>query len=144
MFRHRPRLAAALALSALLPGFAWAQSANSIQTPSHHIFCLYQPADGPSPASVRCDLLEPKLQSMPTPRQCTGEFGDAFAITANGARGSAMCHSDAVRNLQSPVLAYGAAWRPDGFTCVSRSTGLSCANAKGHGFTISREAQRVY
>lgn len=78
-----------------------------------------------------------------TPKDCEGNFGDAYAISATGVRGAAMCHTDAVRNLQSPVLAYGDSWKPTGFTCMSKPRGLCCANAKGHGFTISREGQRI-
>jgi hypothetical protein len=43
-----------------------------------------------------------------------------------------------------PVLAYGRSWRRYRIVCVSRSTGLTCRNPAGHGFTLSRERQRIF
>ena len=42
------------------------------------------------------------------------------------------------------VLAYGRSWQRGALTCVSRSGGLTCRNAEGHGFALSRERQRVF
>jgi hypothetical protein len=42
-----------------------------------------------------------------------------------------------------PVLRYGRTWRQNGFTCVSRRTGLTCRNRSGHGFFLSRARQRI-
>jgi hypothetical protein len=42
-----------------------------------------------------------------------------------------------------PVLGYGRTWRRGGYTCVSRSTGLTCRRGS-HGFLLSREKQSYY
>jgi hypothetical protein len=42
-----------------------------------------------------------------------------------------------------PVLGYGRTWRRGGYTCVSRSTGVSCRRGS-HGFFLSRERQHYY
>jgi hypothetical protein len=43
-----------------------------------------------------------------------------------------------------PVLPYGQSWQRAGLTCLSEQSGVSCRNARGHGFTLSRAAQRVF
>jgi hypothetical protein len=42
------------------------------------------------------------------------------------------------------VLAYGRTWRARGFTCRSRTTGLTCTNGRGHGLFLSRESYRLW
>jgi hypothetical protein len=41
-------------------------------------------------------------------------------------------------------LAYGRTWRHGPFTCVSRRTGLTCTNGRGHGLFLSRESWRAW
>jgi hypothetical protein len=43
-----------------------------------------------------------------------------------------------------PRLAYGKSWTYHGFTCTSRTNGLRCRNASGHGFFLSREKQLLF
>jgi len=50
--------------------------------------------------------------------------------------------SNAAREL--PLLRYGSSWTWHGFRCTSRRTGLTCKNQSGHGFVLSRQAQRVF
>lgn len=52
-----------------------------------------------------------------------------------------------VRNtadLAIEVLSYGRTWRFDGYTCVSRPSGLTCRNNRKQGFFLSRETQRTF
>jgi hypothetical protein len=42
-----------------------------------------------------------------------------------------------------PVLAYGQTWTRDGYTCTSRSTGLTCKRG-AHGFFLSRQKQNYF
>jgi hypothetical protein len=39
-----------------------------------------------------------------------------------------------------PVLAYGSSWSRGAFTCRSETNGISCENATGNGFFLSRES----
>jgi hypothetical protein len=43
-----------------------------------------------------------------------------------------------------PRLGYGRTWRWQGMRCVSRMAGLTCVNGSGHGFFLSRQAQRIF
>ena len=42
-----------------------------------------------------------------------------------------------------PTLAYGKKWKHGGYTCTSRSTGLTCRRGS-HGFFLAREKQRFF
>jgi uncharacterized protein DUF6636 len=42
------------------------------------------------------------------------------------------------------TLSYGRTWRSGAFTCVSRTSGLTCTNARGHGVFVSRESWRAW
>jgi hypothetical protein len=42
------------------------------------------------------------------------------------------------------VLRYGQTWARGGARCVSERRGLTCTNLAGHGFFLSRAAQRVF
>jgi hypothetical protein len=44
----------------------------------------------------------------------------------------------------TPILSYGRSWNFEGFGCRSRRVGLTCANRSRHGFTLSREYQRIF
>jgi hypothetical protein len=56
------------------------------------------------------------------------------------------------RSLPSPnshVLRYGHTWQAggelsDGVRCTSRFTGMTCRNVERHGFSLSRERQRIF
>ena len=43
-----------------------------------------------------------------------------------------------------PKLGYGRRYTWRGITCVSATTGLTCRNASGHGFFLSRRRQRIF
>jgi hypothetical protein len=52
-------------------------------------------------------------------------------------------YNDSGKQDKRPVLAYGKTWKASGYTCTSRSTGLTCKRGK-HGFFLSRESQRYF
>jgi hypothetical protein len=55
-----------------------------------------------------------------------------------------MCHGDTVADPSAPVIPYGTQWRAYGFVCTSQTTGLTCVNSAGHGFSLSRAVQKVF
>jgi len=115
----------------------------SFRTPSGNIYCLYSSADPPSPAFLRCDIRS-HLKPAPPPRHCVeGVYGESVGMTKTGAA-HVLCISDSTYNPKARVLAYGTSWSRDGFSCVSRSAGLTCTNQRGHGFFLSRQSWRVY
>lgn len=131
-----------LALAALLlaPGLAVADDA--FRSPSGNIGCLAFETDGV--AGVRCDLAEMSKQSFRKPKDCDLDFGQAFGVDAGSKRGEALCYGDTALGPESRVLPYGQSWRWKGLTCTSSPAGMRCANARGAGFEISRERQRVF
>ena len=51
---------------------------------------------------------------------------------------SARCAGDTSFDQAAPVLAYGRTWKNDTFTCSSATSGLTCENGEGHGFSLAR------
>ena len=120
-----------------------ASASDGLRTPSNNIVCILDNIDG-EPADLRCDIgvLEPT--KLRPPKDCGFGWGDAFAISEDGKSGERICHSDTIMHEDVPALQYGMAWQHGAITCRSERTGLTCVNAKGHGFAISRASQRVF
>jgi len=62
-------------------------------------------------------------------------------------KGNIVCSGGILYNpdTQRPsyvTLPYGKSWRQGVFTCLSRVSGVTCRNQKGHGLFISRQAWR--
>lgn len=111
--------------------------------PSNNIYCLLEIEDH-SVADLRCDIMQQDTKSPPAPKNCPLSWGNAFAITPNGNVGAMLCHGDTTRNDALEVLPYGTEWNHSGFSCKSETTGLTCTNTRGHGFTLSRTVQRLF
>jgi hypothetical protein len=131
--------AAAVALS---PRYARAQDQQGFKMPSNNTFCVLEQGDGGG-VDLRCDLNQITDKGLPRPKGCPLSYGDAFVINPTGAA-IPLCHGDTVANPDLPPLAYGAVWRVNAFTCKSATTGVTCTNASGHGFSLSREAQKLF
>lgn len=138
-----------LCLSVLTASFIGAGAASAasdaagprfFQMPSRNIFCAYLPPDAHSPAALRCDILS-GLHPEPK-RPC--ELDWTGASLSDRGEAIASCAGDTVALTSAPVLAYGRTWKAGGFTCLSRSTGLRCANRGRHGLFLSRERWRVW
>ena len=122
---------------------ASAQPLLGAQAPSHNIFCLASPAQDGQPAEVRCDIQQTSTKPPKPPKSCPLSWGDAFVLDPTGP-GRLFCHGDTTANPQDPVIAYGTQWRVYGFICTSQTTGLTCVNGQGHGFSLARAAQKVF
>lgn len=148
--RQGLRLAALVCASlALIASPAWAGGGGfaGFRTPSGNVHCMYDPGDAGPPAvppNIRCDILKVEGPLPAPPRSCDGEWGRSFVIGQEDNIGQMICAGDAVFSDETPVLAYGSAWQEAGFTCTSEETGLSCFNAKRHGFTLSRSSRKVF
>jgi hypothetical protein len=126
------------ASTALSPALAQ----EGFRSPSGNIHCQYFAVDGD--ATIRCDLRQISNRPLPRPRDCDLDWGQAFEISGRANRGTPLCHGDTVQDNRLPVLPYGQHWQRAGLTCISEQNGVSCRNARGHGFTLSRAAQRVF
>jgi hypothetical protein len=135
------KLAVALAavLLAAVPAAGATTKAARIQTfrtPSGHIGCAYDTT------MLRCDV-DDVADPAARPRSCDLDYGSAFAVTKTG-RARRLCVGDTAMDPDARVLAYGRTRRYGPFTCTSRTTGLRCTTAAGHGFTLSRDAQKLF
>jgi hypothetical protein len=116
------------------------------RTPGNDIHCGSYPASGGSPAYLRCNVLG-GMKPLPEKTCRAGDPGLGVDMLATG-RSEAPCFGDpgpdAVFKQSHPfVLAYGDIWRRNGFSCVSQSSGLTCRNRSGHGFTLKGRSWRL-
>ena len=65
-------------------------------------------------------------------------------IAVGNKRGYIVCGGDTVISPDAKVLPYGTNWKRKGIECSSETTGITCTNRRGHGFSLSRAEQRVF
>jgi hypothetical protein len=111
----------------------------SFRTPSGNIHCLYVD----DPHYLRCDIRSGLRPRPRTPRGCDLEYGDSISMRRTG-RAGLVCHGDTTFDPRGRVVRYGSTLRVGPFRCISRTTGLTCSNASGRGFFLSRESYRLF
>jgi hypothetical protein len=135
----KPPLAAIVLIALSIPT---AVAQEGFRSPTGNIHCQFFAGD--TDVVVRCDLAQISNRPPPRPRDCDLEWGQAFEIASRAARGIRLCYGDTVQDNRLPVLPYGRSWQRGGITCQSEQTGVTCRNARGHGFSVSRAAQSVF
>lgn len=112
----------------------------AFRSPTGNIHCAIMTGDW---ASARCDMdqLTPSYRNRPY--DCEQDWGDAFEVGARGG-GYLPCHGDTVSDPSAFMLGYGRSVSLGPFTCTSRKTGMTCTNAQGHGFQISKARQKLF
>ena len=130
----------ALALT-LLASPALAQDLLFFHAPSGNIHCLIATGER---AEARCDILQLTSPIPPAPADCDLDYGHAFAIGPTDTRGSRACVGDTVADPSGLTLAYGDQIELGGLTCRSETTGMTCQNAQGHGFTLAKARQTLF
>lgn len=128
--------------AALLPRMAVAQDLVGFKMPSNNVYCMLETPYNDN--GLRCDIREVTNPLPPQPASCQFAWGKSFEITPNGSVGTRICVSDAVYDPKFPTLDYGTQWNKGGFLCKSAASGLTCSNAAGHGFMISKEEQKLF
>jgi hypothetical protein len=127
----------------LLPGF---------HSPSGNIRCFAVPIVGTGASMLRCEIRRSSYASALQARcmrpDGSGVDWHGFELTQTG-KGAVTCSGGILYDTgtQRPSfvdLPYGRTWRRVGFTCVSRVTGVTCRNGRGHGLFISRESWRAW
>ncbi|QEC48186.1 hypothetical protein FSW04_11820 [Baekduia soli] len=136
------RLAACVlaGLAVVVPAASAKDSFVAFRTPSGSIGCIYSLVGGVR--ALRCDVrgvVDPPAR----PKSCDLDYGSAFLLGTTG-RARRLCAGDTALDPKANVLAYGHQRRLGPFTCTSRRTGLRCATHAGHGFELSRQAQRLF
>lgn len=132
--------AAPAAATTVLPGF---------HSPSRNIRCLFVPG---AAAVLRCQIghadYAERLQAFCMRPDGAGVDWHGFELGA-ARTGAVTCSGGILYNpgTQRPVYAnlpYGRSWRRGVFTCVSRVTGVTCRNTRGHGLFVSRQSWRAW
>jgi hypothetical protein len=125
------------ALIALAVPNASAGLGITFSTPSKNIGCI-----GDS-TRIRCDISQTRTKPPPKPRSCQYDWGNYFELRQRG-RARRLCVSDSALGSRR-ILRYGQTQRlGQRISCTSRTTGLTCRNRDGHGFTLSRERVRLF
>lgn len=94
--------------------------------------CLFDAYDG---ISVRCDVLEPRWR-VAKPASCQDAYGDAVTL---GVVARLLCHGDTIFSPDVTLtLKAGQSAKFKGMWCTVASASVSCQNADGHGFTVSK------
>jgi len=119
---------------------------TGFKTPSGNIHCRLQALqnEGRATPALRCDILNVQGPLPAKPPNCDGKWGQAFSIVQDARRAETMCTIDTVTDDLMQTLPYGSMWQQAGFNCVSRPSGLTCTNRSGHGFGLSRAAQKTF
>jgi hypothetical protein len=131
--------AAVVALAAAASISAQTATYVPFRTPSGNIAC----AASDAPVALRCDIRSGLRPTPPRRSNCPVDFGDSVGMGKRG-RPYLVCHGDTVIDPRARVVRYGSSIRVLGFKCTSRTTGLTCANASGHGWFLSRERYRLF
>ena len=112
------------------------------KTPSNNIHCQF--SDFGKEQYLRCDIGDSAIRPPPRPHWCNLDWGKAFKIAHHDSSGERICHGDTTFDPDLLTLNYGQVWRRGGFTCKAETVGLTCINQGGHGFSLSRNSQRLF
>jgi len=113
---------------------------STFRSPTGNIGCVL--LDG----VARCDIAKRAWSPPSRPASCPNvvDFGQGLDVGRSGP-GRFVCAGDTALDPTGAPLAYGSTSRFGGFSCASRSIGMTCTNpATGHGFFISIQSYRVY
>jgi hypothetical protein len=133
----------AILVAAFTPRLAAAQNdIVGFKMPSGNVHCMLEAPEQDN--GLRCDIRQTASAPPPKPASCQFGWGKAFEILPRGTAGTRICVSDSVYDPSLPPLAYGTPWNKGGFVCKSAETGLTCTNAAGHGFTLSKDVQKLF
>lgn len=120
-----------------------ADAANTLvqfTTPSRNIGCIALNTSGAW--DLRCDIREHSYRAPAQPSSCQEDYGDSLTLARTG-RARWTCHGDTAlppaNGYGFRTLRYGNSLRTGPFRCTSRVSGMTCTNASGRGFVISRE-----
>lgn len=143
------KLAALCVFQCLLltsPGWGAEQEPERFRTPSGNIHCMIFADEGKKdPGYTACDVNQDFTRKpiRPKPADCEFDWGQRFVL-GNDSDAGLECASDWVGSEDSQILAYGTSIKKGAMTCSSEESGLTCKNANGHGFFLSRKVQKLF
>lgn len=106
-------------------------------SPSGNVGCYIDPT------TVRCDIAERDWSPPPRPADCEFDYGQGIALS-HGEKAAFVCAGDTALGGGEP-LAYGRSISAGALQCDSAESGITCRDVETwHGFSIAREAYRVF
>lgn len=134
--------AACLTLCLIAPSPTLAQETVAFVTPSGNIQCVMSAG---AYRSVTCELRSLTPSFLDRPADCDLDYGASFRIGEVALTGEVLCAGDTIFGTpNTQVLPYGYSLSHVGVTCQSEMTGLTCLNAGGHGFFVSKARQQLF
>jgi hypothetical protein len=92
---------------------------------------------------ARCDIIDRDWAPPPRPADCEFDYGQGISL-APGEQPQFVCAGDTAFGADE-VLAYGESVTAGPIRCESAESGITCRDEEsGHGFSISREAYRLF
>lgn len=135
------RLFAVAAVSVAALAATNAYASNFFKSPSGNIICGELEY-----GSVTCDIIERNnaKPARPWPNSCDLDWGNRFTVDRR--RAYMDCYSDwpYPEPAYIAVLSYGQTKYGNGWSCTSQSTGMTCKNGSGRGFTLRRATQQLF
>lgn len=130
------------ALAALtLANPAQAQDYVAFHSPSGNIQCAIFGGDY---AGARCDMGELTPTYRQRPADCDLDWGFSFGVEPESRKGYLACVGDTVADPSGFELGYGKEISLFDITCTSETSGMTCTNPAGHGFTLSKARQKLF
>jgi hypothetical protein len=106
-------------------------------SPSGNVGCMLDPS------YVRCDITDRNWTPPPRPADCEFDYGQGIGMGV-GEKAEFVCAGDTAMGNGAP-LAYGQSLTKGSLSCSSAEAGITCKDTTtGHGFTIAREAYKVF
>jgi hypothetical protein len=106
-------------------------------SPSGNVGCIIDPQ------FARCDISERDWSPPPRPADCEFDYGQGISMEA-GLEPEFNCVGDTALG-GTDTLKYGKSIEAGSLSCDSTEEGITCRDSTtGHGFTIAREAYRIF
>ena len=106
-------------------------------SPSGNVSCMIDPD------WARCDIIDRDWTPPPRPADCEFDYGQGISL-APGEQAQFVCAGDTAFGADE-VLPYGESITAGVLRCESAESGITCRDVRtGHGFSISREAYRLF
>lgn len=118
---------------------------SPFKMPSGNIQCTISEDFG-IPPRVDCTIfVREGAPAQARSANCVGAWGHHYALLVRG-QVQMSCGEPGPVNTAAgvPVAQYGDTGDFGGITCKSMTTGLTCRNADGHGFHLSRAKQSIF
>ena len=121
---------------------AWAGPAaptiKSFKLPGGKVECVISGGSAPSAGALCIAFLKPGVKPFPKPTCDAGDPGGGLSIGLTG-KAKGICLSENPFVPPVKLLAYGHYVTIGGISCAatSKSVGVRCENATGHGFRMS-------